>query len=187
MEHADQVTQPITEKPMRGLATVAAVGMFFSLTTALYFFVIIPSQHPRELGALAFILPTLELAGVSALMSVVAALWTLGATVASGDRRASWTFGFFLLAVVFAAYALYQNAKYPNANPGHTWISAIYGFPAEDLSNHPIAFHGSLGLIATIAPIAFVYALTRGQVRRVSAAAGLPITLVIWIAMRIAG
>ena len=186
MKRAHQVMQPMpTEENLKPfLATLAAASVVLTLYAALDFFVIIPSQPSRsDLAGLAYLGP-FYIACFSGLLCVVAALWTLGAIGISGDRRAAWTFGLFLLAPLFAFYAVYQGE---NEHPGHVWLSAVYGFPIEHLSSHPVALYGSLGLIAAIAPIAFAYALTRGQTRRISAAAGLPVTLAIWIAIRIAG
>jgi hypothetical protein len=89
--------------------------------------------------------------------------------------------------VLLAAAAVVAAGLILNLDPVRPLFTAVYGFPPEGLSHHPVAFYGSAALAVLMPLSGLVYALTREPARLMSAVVGPLLVLALWIAIRLAG
>lgn len=168
------------------LILAAALSIAAWITTGLYLLyisrVLSPACHPGggcEPVYEAF-WTLISLIGLSMFLTFIAPLWALGVALHIGDRIGAAAFGVLLAGAAFATYALWH--------PGHQGLAAaVYGFPPDMLSAHPVAYYGSAALVLSLPFVVLAYALTPGRARRVSAAAGSLLVLIAWVAFRVAG
>lgn len=175
--------RPPIPQTRRDLVGCAALSLTAWILTALFYvFVVLPYHCTGELCGLGLVGPTFLFVGVSIVFSATAVIWALSVALRAGERVAAAAFGALLAAAALAAYALLQNG-----HPDHPVLTALYGFPPDGLSLHPIAYYGSAALVVALPLLVLPYALIRGRAHRVSAFAGPLFVLVGWIAIHLAG
>jgi hypothetical protein len=118
----------------------------------------------------------------SAGLSLITGIWVLRAALQERDWLAAAAFGVLLAAAAVVAAGLILNL-----DPVRPLFTAVYGFPPEGLSHHPVAFYGSAALAVLMPLSGLVYALTREPARLMSAVVGPLLVLALWIAIRLAG
>jgi hypothetical protein len=174
----------------RGLVIITVLSITAWIVTALVFgyITLLSAQCPETETGLGrceifgWVGPLALLIGVSVGASVFAALAGLRLALAAEDWSSAACFGVLLGAAAFAVYARLQAGQ-----PGHPVVAALYGFPPERLSLHPLASYCAAALVVLLPLLVLPYALTRGRARRVSAAAGPLLVLIFWLAIRLAG
>ncbi|HEV8194125.1 MAG TPA: hypothetical protein VGP82_21975 [Ktedonobacterales bacterium] len=172
------------------LVGVTALSLALWMVTGLFvlYFNVQSSQCPatetgvNRCGLLGLFSLLVLLVGVAAGAGAFAVIWALSAALDARDAVSAAASGVLLAAVAIAIYALLQNG-----HPGHPFLTALYGFPPDGLSLHPVAYYGSAALVVLLPLLVLPYALTRGRMQRVSAAAGPLLVLGFWLAIRLAG
>jgi hypothetical protein len=115
-------------------------------------------------------------------LGLITGIWALRAALQERDWIAAVAFG-----VLLAAAALVAAGLILNLDPVRPLFIAVYGFPAEDLSHHPVAFYGAAAPALLMPLSGLIYARTREPARPVSAVVGPLLLLVVWLAVRLAG
>jgi hypothetical protein len=168
------------------LFTVLSLALW--LLTALYALVslsAVPECLPPDLtvscpGPAMVMLLLLVLAAAG--LGLITGIWALRAALQEPDWLAAAAF-----AVLLAAAALVAAGLILNLDPVRPLFTAVYGFPPEELSHHPVAFYGAAAP-ALLTPLSgLIYARTREPARPVSDGAGPLLLLVVWLAVRLAG
>jgi hypothetical protein len=172
------------------VVVVAALGLVLWIATAcyVYYFNLQSTQCQQTdggrcgLGLVGLFSTLIGLVIISTAVGAFAALAALGVALDARDRGSAASLGVLLVAAAIAVYTLLQNG-----HPGHPLVTALYGFPPDGLSLHPLAYYGSAALVVALPLLVLPFALTQGRAQRVSAAAAPLLVVVFWIAIRLAG
>lgn len=164
---------------------IAAISLTAWSVNALFFVVFVPQYRcSGELCGLGLAMAILALVGIAVLLSAITVLSALSVALRTGDWITAAAFGVLLTAAAVATYVL---LRLPDGRSDHPLLTALYGFPPNMMSSHPLAYCGSAALVALQPLLVLPYALTREHAQRVSAAVTLLLVLVFWLTVRLTG